>query len=222
VVELELEIEVPLDAFSLKVALNSEARVLGVFGPSGAGKSTLLEALAGTRTDVRGKIRLGQESWLDTEKDVFMPPEARSVGWVPQDAILFSHLDVRGNLSAGAAARKRQPSESEVQKVARQLGIEALLARSIATLSGGERQRVALGRALLSSPRLLLLDEPFAALDLPRRRSLVPLLQEICQAASIPVLFVSHDPVEMNALADRVIALDAGALVPFTDAPSPP
>lgn len=215
--ELELAVEVPLDAFTLKVELVSDARVLGVFGPSGAGKSTLLEAVAGTRRDVRGRIRLGEETWLDSERGIFMRPEQRGVGLVPQDALLFPHLDVRRNLSSAARSSQRRPLEADVTRIAGELGIAGLLDRSVSALSGGERQRVALGRALLSSPRLLLLDEPFAALDLPRRRSLLPLLEKVVEDAKIPVLFVSHDPVEMKALADRVIALDAGRLVPWDE-----
>ncbi len=214
-VELEIRIQVPLDSFELSVEIVSDAHVLGVFGPSGAGKSSLLEAVAGLRRDVRGLVRYGSEVWLDTERGVYERPERRGVGFVPQDAVLFPHWSVRQNLSAGAG--ERRALDRDIDALAERLGIAPLLSRQPLTLSGGERQRVALGRALLSFPRLLLLDEPFAALDIPRRRQLVPLLEEVCQSTKVPVLFVSHEPTEMAALADRVIALDRGQLVPFDD-----
>lgn len=202
---VSVDIEVPLANFTLRVEHTSDVKVLGVFGPSGAGKSTLLEAVAGIRRQARGTIRFGSETWLDSEAGVFVPPEARSVGLVAQDALLFPHLDVRGNLRSSSEARR--PNDAELLRTAEELGISGLLERKVTTLSGGERQRVGLGRALLSTPRLLLLDEPFAALDIPRRRSLLPLLQRICASSEVPILFVSHDPAEMEALADEVLTL---------------
>lgn len=203
--DVSVDIEVPLADFTLKVTHTTDVKVLGVFGPSGAGKSTLLEAIAGIRRQARGKIRFGTETWLDSEKGVFVPPEARSVGFVAQDALLFPHRDVRGNLESASEARR--PKNEDIQRTAEELGIAELLGRNVRSLSGGERQRVALARALLSAPRLLLLDEPFAALDIPRRRSLLPLLERVCKSSRVPVFFVSHDPAEMEALADEVLTL---------------
>jgi molybdate transport system ATP-binding protein len=205
VTEVSVDIEVILADFTLQVKHTSSAKVLGVFGPSGAGKSTLLEAIAGIRRQARGKIRFGSETWFDSEAGVFVPPEARAVGLVAQDALLFPHLDVRGNLRSSSESRR--PKDDELSRTAEELGISELLERNVTTLSGGERQRVALARALLSAPRLLLLDEPFAALDIPRRRSLLPLLTRVCASSQVPIVFVSHDPTEMEALADEVLTL---------------
>lgn len=189
--------------------------MLGVFGPSGSGKTSLLESLAGLRRDARGVIRLGDETWLDDARGVRLTPEARRTGYVPQDALLFPHLDVAGNLRAGtrrARARGRDVEQS-LADLTRILGLERLLTRPVASLSGGERQRVALGRALASDPALLLLDEPLAALDLPLRRRLLPLLQRVRDETSAPMLLVSHDPNELLALADEVLVLREGVAV---------
>ena len=209
--EIEIDVELKLDRFVLDVEIATDARVLGVFGPSGSGKSSLLEAVAGIRRDARGRIRFRGESWLDTDAGVRLLPEARRVGFVPQDALLFPHLDVRRNLMSGThRAKQNGASAQSLDEIAQKLGIFELLARDTATLSGGERQRVALGRALLSSPRLLLLDEPFGSLDLPLRRSLRPLLRSVCDDAKIPVILVSHDPEEIEELATEVLRLEAG------------
>ncbi|MCA9591711.1 MAG: ATP-binding cassette domain-containing protein [Myxococcales bacterium] len=211
---ISLQLKAPLDRFELDVSIDTDARVLGIFGASGAGKSSLLEIVAGVRA-ARGRVGIGDQTWLDTEAGVHLPPEARGSGWVPQDGVLFPRLSVRQNLLAGAARARaaNQDPERVLAEVAATLGLAALLHRDVKTLSGGERQRVALGRALCSAPKLLLLDEPFGALDLPLRRSLLPYVHGIVRRFELPVLLVSHDPAEVELLADEVVVLDAGRVV---------
>jgi molybdate transport system ATP-binding protein len=212
---LELRLRRPLDRFDLDVEVESRAHVLGVFGPSGAGKSTLLAAVAGLDRRARGRIVVGGETWLDDDAGVRVPPERRGVGWVPQEGLLFPHRDVRGNLLAGAGRARRRGADprASLAAVCRLLELEPLLDRRVDALSGGERQRVALGRALCSGPRLLLLDEPLASLDLPLRRRILPLLARVRDELTVPMLFVSHDPAEVRALCDEVLVLDRGRAV---------
>lgn len=211
---LELRLAVSLARFGLDVALTSSARALGIFGPSGAGKSTLLAAVAGLRR-ATGRVVVDGEVWLDSQDRVDLPPERRDVGYVPQEGLLFPHLDVRGNLLAGArrARRRGLPVAETFATSCAILRLEPLLDRRVGELSGGERQRVALGRALCSGPRLLLLDEPLAALDLPLRRALLPYLRRVRDEMAIPMLIVSHDPVEVQALCDEVAVLDGGRIL---------
>jgi molybdate transport system ATP-binding protein len=209
-----LHVKAPLDRFDLDVAIDSDARVLGIFGASGAGKSSLLEVVAGVR-GARGRIEVAGRKWLDSDSGVRLRPEQRGTGWVPQDGVLFPRLSVRENLIAGAArarAHRRDP-ERMLAEVAATLRLDALLDRDVETLSGGERQRVALGRALCSAPELLLLDEPFGALDLPLRRSLLPYVHGVVRRFELPVLLVSHDPAEVELLCDEVAVLDAGRVI---------
>ncbi len=206
---LDVAVRLPLDRFALDVAFRSEARVLGVFGASGSGKSSLLEVLAGVRR-AQGQVKFRDEVWLDDTRA--LPPERRGVGWVPQDGLLFPRLSVRQNLAAS-----RRPKAGDSAALARALRIDALLDRAVETLSGGERQRVALGRALGSAPRLLLLDEPFGALDLPLRRSLLPFLRSVTRRLDVPVVLVSHDPVDMQVLCDEVVVIEEGRVVAHGD-----
>ncbi len=211
---LEVDLRLPLDRFELAVGFASRRPVTGIFGPSGAGKSSLLEAIAGLRPAARGVVRFGGDTWLDSAAGRRRPPERRRVGYVPQDGLLFPHLDVRGNLLAARRPRgSGPPREETLATVARLLELTPLLGRSVDTLSGGERQRVALGRALCSAPRLLLLDEPLAALDLPLRRRLLPFLRRVRAELTVPMLFVSHDPIEAQALGDELIVLREGRAI---------
>ncbi len=213
---LEVALSLPLDRFDLEVEIRCAAHVTGIFGPSGAGKSSLLKAVAGLiRRGVRGRIRFGDEVWLDSERGIYVPPERRGIGYVPQDGLLFPHLNVRQNLMAGAArSRDRgRSSAATFDSVCELLRLAPLLERRVASLSGGERQRVALGRAICSGPRLLLLDEPLASLDLPLRREVLPFLRRLRAESSIPMLLVTHEPVEVQALCDDVITLDRGRVV---------
>lgn len=211
---LEVDVSLPLDRFDLEVEFSADRAATGVFGPSGAGKSSLLEAVAGVRRRVRGRILFDGELWLDSERGVFLPPERRGVGYVPQEGLLFPHLSVRENLLAGARRRRGGDGGGEpkapLEKVAGLLELTPLLDREPRTLSGGERQRVALGRALCSQPSILLLDEPLASLDLPLRRRLLMLLRKVRSELTVPMVLVTHDPIEVQALCDEVIVLRDG------------
>ncbi len=212
---LEVDVRLALDRFELEVDFVADQPVTGVFGASGAGKTSLLEVVAGLRRGARGRLAFGGEVWLDSTARRFVPPERRHIGYVPQDGLLFPHLNVRQNLLAGrkrAVESGQQPAEA-LETVAGLLELGQLLERSVATLSGGERQRVALGRALCSGPRLLLLDEPLASLDLPLRRRLLPFLRRVRDQLTVPMLLVSHDPIEVQALCDDLIVLEKGRAI---------
>lgn len=184
--------------------------VTALFGRSGSGKSTLVGALCGLLRGAQGTIRIGGEAWLDSARGVEVPAERRHVGCVFQEPRLFPHLDVAGNLDyAARRARGRTPIVRRDEAV-ELLGLEALLARRVAALSGGERSRVALGRALLSQPRLLVLDEPLASLDAPRREEILPYLERLRDHSALSMVYVSHDYDEVLRLAGHVVLLDAG------------
>lgn len=212
---LSVDVRVPLDRFDLEVEFQTTHRVTGIFGVSGSGKTTLLETIGGLRRRAAGHIRLDDEVWLDSARRLRLPPERRGVGYVPQDSLLFPHLDVLGNLRAGhgrARAAGHDP-EAALENVVRVLDLAPLLRRPVTTLSGGERQRVALGRALCSGPRLLLLDEPLASLDAGLRRKVLPFLQRVQAEFAIPILLVSHNPVEVQALCEDLIVLRDGRII---------
>jgi molybdate transport system ATP-binding protein len=212
---LSVRVRLPLDRFSLDVDFRTTHRVTGVFGVSGSGKTTLLEAVAGLRRRAEGVVRFGEEAWTDSARRIHLPPERRGIGYVPQDSLLFPHLDVRGNLRAGhgRAQRAGHDFEGAFDNVVRVLDLRPLLDRPAATLSGGERQRVALGRALCSAPRLLLLDEPLASLDAALRRRVLPFLHRVQAEFALPILLVSHNPVEVQALCDDLVVLREGRVV---------
>ncbi|MBM3977788.1 MAG: molybdenum ABC transporter ATP-binding protein [Planctomycetes bacterium] len=205
---LELALRLPLHAFELALELATDARSLGIFGPSGAGKTSLLEALAGWRRPASGRLRVGDCVLYDSTARVDLPPERRGVGYVPQDALLFPHWSVERNLRAGLRV-----DAARYQRTLATLEIAPLLGRAPATLSGGERQRVALGRALVSAPRLLLLDEPLASLDLELRRRILPYLLRVREEFDVPTIFVSHDATEVQALCEEVAVLRGGRVV---------
>ena len=190
--DLLIDLRLPVGVGSVALRLASDAAVVGVVGPSGAGKSTLLRVLAGLERRGVGSVRALGEAWQTPGR--FVPPWQRRVGWVPQDAVLFPHLSVRENLGYAGA----NPA-SAIEEIASWLGVENLLTRAPRHLSGGERQRVALGRALLARPRLLLLDEPFSALDRPLRNRLARELAARCRGAGLPVVLVTHDEADLAA-----------------------
>ena len=205
-IALEFDLRVDQGEFALEVRDAAEVQVLGLAGASGSGKTTLLEALAGVRP-ARGVIRVGGRTLLDTAAGIDVPPRRRRVGYVPQDALLFPHLSVRGNLEYGARHAAR------VDAVAEMLEVANLLDRPIPGLSGGERQRVALGRALAAEPDLLLLDEPLGALDPARRDRILPYVLRARQALGVAMVWVTHDMQELGHAADRALVLDHGRVV---------
>ncbi len=226
---LEVDVHVEFDAFDLQVEQTIPATgVTAVFGPSGSGKTTLLRSLLGFEAASRGRIALDGEVWLDSEGGVVVAPHRRPVGCTFQDGRLFPHLDVAGNLryaerrSAGAAGPPTSSSASAERAVSitredvvDALDLEPLLDRRPHTLSGGERQRAALGRALLSRPRLLLLDEPLSALDRHRKAEIMPYLLALHPRFGIPTLYVSHAVDEVALLADRILVLAEGRVQAF-------
>ena len=208
------QLRLPLDGFALELDARLEARVTGLFGASGAGKTSLLEAIAGLRRPPDGRIRLDGFVLTDARGRVFLPPEKRGIGYVPQDGALFPHLDVRENLCY--SQRSRLPFARPgipYAHVVEVLNIGPLASRRIASLSGGEKQRVAFGRALLAAPKLLLLDEPLASLDSELKDQIMPYLAMIRDKFAIPMVLVSHSADEIVALCDEVLVLETGRCV---------
>jgi len=199
------------DDFQLDVKFEIERRgVTALFGPSGAGKSTLLRTICGLERPQRARIQFNSEIWNDSSQKIFLAPHRRPVGYVVQGAGLFAHLDVQGNLDyAQKRATQRRVSSDEMIEL---MGIEKFLTRKIHTLSGGERQRVAIARALLTSPQLLLLDEPLAALDHQRKREILPYLENLHAELNIPVIYVSHAIDEVARIADQMLLIEHGQI----------
>lgn len=209
---LELDLTWRRGRFTLEVQTCLRERVVGLCGASGAGKSTLLALVAGLQRPDSGRIVLDGEVLVDTQAGRFVPPERRHIGLVFQDALLFPHLTVRANLLYGWQRLAPAQRRFVLEDIVALLDIGPLLARRPRLLSGGERQRVALGRALLYSPRLLLLDEPLAALDAARKQQILPFLLRIRDELGMPMLYVSHAEDEVRYLAQRVWRLQDGRL----------
>jgi molybdate transport system ATP-binding protein len=203
---IALDFELRQGEFSLEIHERIDARVTALFGPSGAGKTTILDAIAGLRAPLAGTIALGGRLLFSSSDRINLPPHLRHVGYVTQDVALFPHLDVRRNVLYG----RRRGQKLELDHVAAMLEVGALLDRRIQQLSGGERQRIALARALMSAPDVLLLDEPLAAVDVERRRRILPYLERVRDELSVPIIYVTHDVEEIRRIADRVVTLDEG------------
>jgi molybdate transport system ATP-binding protein len=206
---IALDFTVVQGMFRLEVRERLASRITALFGPSGAGKTTVLDAVAGLRRPRSGSIAVGSRVLFASDRGINLPPHHRRVGYVPQDVALFPHMDVRRNVLYG----RREGQKLAVDVVMSMLEIEGLLDRSVAQLSGGERQRVALARALMSSPELLLLDEPLAAVDVERRRRILPYLERVRDQLAVPIVYVTHDIAEVRLLADHVVVLDQGQVV---------
>ena len=199
-----------LGAFDLDVAFEAPAGVTALFGRSGSGKTTLVKAIGGLLCPRRGRVALGGHVLLDTGRGLVVPRHRRRIGTVFQEGRLFPHLSVRQNLLFGRWFAPRHDPGADIEAVVEMLGIGPLLGRRPAGLSGGEKQRVAIGRALLSKPRLLLMDEPLAALDEGRKAEILPYIERLRDEAGVPIVYVSHSVAEVARLADTLVVLDAG------------
>ena len=208
---LDLDVSISFQPFSLAVTDKmSLDGITALFGPSGCGKSTLLRIISGLETGARGHIRFGEETWLDSAAGLFVPPHRRGVGYMFQDTQLFPHLSVAGNLRYAERRSRVVGGPIDYAGVVRALDLAPLLDRRPRSLSGGERQRVAIGRTLLTRPRLLLMDEPLAALDVRRKGEILPYIEQLPQVFGVPVIYVTHAVEEVAHLASRVIVLSAG------------
>src|SRR5215470_8682495 len=212
---LRVDIAKQLGDFVLEASFSSEGRVTGLFGASGAGKTSLVNMIAGLLRPDRGVIALDDEVLDDSERGVHVPPHRRRIGYVFQDARLFPHLSIKQNLDYGRRMNRLTDDPAQTTRVTELLDIGHLLDRRPGKLSGGERQRVALGRALLSKPRLLLLDEPLGSLDEGRRAEILPYLVRLRDEARIPMVYVSHDAAEMRQLATQIVLLQRGRVSSF-------
>ena len=212
---LRVDVEKRLGDFSLAAAFASDGRVIGLFGASGAGKTSVINMIAGLEHPDRGVIAVGDVCLDDTTAGICVPTHLRRVGYVFQDARLFPHLNVMQNLDYGRRMNGLARDAAQEARIIDLLDIGHLLTRRTGKLSGGERQRVALGRALLARPRLLLLDEPLGALDEARKAEILPYLVRLRDEAGIPMVYVSHDADELRQLATDVALMKRGRIVGF-------
>jgi len=207
---IELDLQMTLASFPLEVRTRLEGEAVAVLGPSGAGKTSLLEAITGLRRGVVGRIAVDGATLHDSEAGLSLPPEKRRIGYVPQDSLLFPHLDVRSNIHFAAA--EGRGSAAAIGEIVSILEIAPLLDRFPVTLSGGERQRIALARALATRPRLLLLDEPLAGVDVDLRERILPYLLRVRDQIRIPFLYVTHNAGEALLLAREALLLRGGKI----------
>jgi molybdate transport system ATP-binding protein len=210
---LDVTVRHRLERITIDVRLAAGAGLTAIVGPSGAGKTTLLHIIAGLIVPDDGTVVLGGEVLLDRARGIVVPPDRRRIGYVTQDSRLFPHLTVRQNLAYGHWFTPPGRRRLTVDAVAGMLDLGAFLARRPARLSGGERQRVALGRALVTSPRLLLLDEPLAAVDVGRRQEILPYLDRLRQELALPTIYVTHTLDEVRARAESIVTLDEGRVI---------
>jgi len=207
---LAIDVEKQLGEFHLAVKLQTKGRTTALFGPSGAGKTTIVDLVAGLMAPDRGSIVLGDKALFDAVTRVNIPPHRRHIGYVFQEGRLFPHLTVRRNLDYGRFMNRLTRDGNEERQIIDLLDIGHLLNRRPGTLSGGERQRVAIGRALLTRPQLLLLDEPLASLDAQRKREIFPYLVRLRDDVGVPMIYVSHQADEVKQIANEVVRIEAG------------
>ena len=209
--QLSASFDITFPSFHLRVNLDVQAQgIIAIFGPSGCGKTTLLRCLAGLERAPIGSMSFGAHCWQDENQKVFVPLSQRPIGYVFQEPRLFPHLTVKGNLLYGWKRIGESVRRITFAQVVEVLGIEHLLERRPSLLSGGEQQRIAIGRALLTSPKLLLMDEPLSSLDLQRKREILPFIQKLESEFHIPIIYVSHDLHEIVELAKTVVLLKEG------------
>jgi len=207
---LEVDVEKKLGAFSVAARFQASAGATALFGPSGAGKTTIVNMIAGLLTPDSGSIKLDDTVLFDAKAKIDVPPYRRGIGYVFQEGRLFPHLSVRQNLDYGRRVSRRPRDTEEFAHIVALLDIGPLLDRRPRLLSGGERQRVAIGRALLMRPRLLLLDEPLASLDAGHKREILPHLIRLRDVSNVPMVYVSHIAAELRQIATNVVRLEAG------------
>jgi len=207
---LAVEIEKRLGDFALGARFESAGGITAVFGPSGAGKTTLVNAIAGLIAPDRGRIAIDGTVLFDSERRIHLAPHRREIGYIFQEGRLFPHLSVSRNLDYGRRMRGLTADTKQLERIVSLLDIGHLLERRPGKLSGGERQRVAIGRALLTRPRLLLLDEPLASLDAARKREILPYLERMRDEVGAPMVYVSHQAAELRRIATSVVRLEAG------------
>ena len=210
---LSVDVEKRLGEFSIAARFETAAGATALFGPSGAGKTSLVNMIGGLLTPDRGHIAVDGNVLFDSAARINVPADRRRIGMVFQEGRLFPHMTVARNLDYGRWMSGIEADPAERERIVSLLDIGALLARRPGRLSGGERQRVAIGRALLMKPRLLLLDEPLASLDRARKLEILPYLARLRDEAKVPMIYVSHDPAEVKRMAMRVVRLDGGHVV---------
>ena len=207
---LKVSLRQPLGGFTLDLSFEAPAGVTVLFGGSGSGKTTVINAVAGLMRPESGRVALDDRVLFDLNKRIWQPPHRRRLGYIFQEARLFPHLTVRQNLLFGRWFAPRGAAREDLDRIVAMLGIEALMQRFPVALSGGEKQRVAIGRALLSSPDLILADEPLAALDEARKQEILPYFERLRDEVKIPMLYVSHSAAEVARLATSVVVLKDG------------
>ena len=209
-----VDISLQRDNFKLELSFEHDAAgVLALFGPSGCGKTSFLRALAGLEANTKGQIIVAGQVWQDDQRKIKLPPWQRRLGMVFQEQRLFPHLNVENNLLFGHKARKLEINSKDWHELIELLDLQALLQRLPIELSGGEARRVAIGRALLSDPGILLLDEPLSGLDAPRRAAVLPYLERLHAESKIPMIYISHQIDEVMRLSDRMLVMETGKLI---------